>query len=438
MGLSDRTPAQPQQPSFAGVPLPGIEVTGASPDPEHALTTPFPPIARSPDGQPAGHPSTTSTTTDGKPLQHGGLASSQHDQHQHQQPRKAFPRLPLVPPLDNNPNLEHDYGYRADPSSILLRYPRTLVSHTQDFCELYNPPKDSFFWNLASTAVIGGVGTVSKIFMTFGAYTSLYNMQPFLNILYDKTRTRPILTVTNHMSTADDPLLWGALPWKCYKHPSKTIRYALGAQELCYFNKPVAAFFRFGQVVPVIRGNGIFQPAVDYAIEMLKSGKWVHVFPEGKVNQQQDLIRLKWGVGRVLMEYAGTPIPQGGQPFMDEQMPIVIPIYHLGMEEILKENPDGTSPIWPKMGLPLTIVFGKPIDFGPLIQDYKNGKIPEVEARIQITSRVWDAMEELHQVALKLHREQTEKAEKDQREKGQWWWIKPVGWGWWRSKDIDW
>ncbi|KAF9969024.1 hypothetical protein BGZ73_008819, partial [Actinomortierella ambigua] len=313
----------------------------------------------------------------------------------------AFPRLPLVPPPEKNPDLEHEYGYRADPSSILLRYPRTLVSHTQDFYELYNPPKNSFFWNLASTVVIGGVGTVSKIFMTFGAYTAVYNMQPFLNTLFDKTRTRPILTVTNHMST------------------------------------PVAAFFRFGQVVPIIRGNGIFQPAVDQAIEMLRSGQWVHVFPEGKVNQRQDLIRLKWGVGRVLMEYAGAPIPRGGQPFIDEQMPIVIPIYHLGMEEILKENPDGSSPVWPKMGLPLTIVFGKPIDFGPLIHDYKEGKIPEVEARVQITSRVWDAMEELHQVALKLHREQTAKAEKDQREKGQWWWVKPVGWGWWQSKDID-
>ena len=35
--------------------------------------------------------------------------------------------------------------------------------------------------------------------------------------------------------------------------------------------------------------------AVDYAIEKLNEGLWVHVFPEGRVNQTPNMLRLKWG-----------------------------------------------------------------------------------------------------------------------------------------------
>jgi hypothetical protein len=54
----------------------------------------------------------------------------------------------------------------------------------------------TLFFQLTSNskAVMSGVAAVSKIFMTFGSYTGVYNMNPFLKILYDPHRTRPILT----------------------------------------------------------------------------------------------------------------------------------------------------------------------------------------------------------------------------------------------------
>lgn len=36
-----------------------------------------------------------------------------------------------------------------------------------------------------------------------------------------------------------------------------------------------SAFFRNGQVLETFRGNGIFQPAVDTAIDKLNAGGWV-------------------------------------------------------------------------------------------------------------------------------------------------------------------
>ncbi|KAG0037540.1 hypothetical protein BGZ82_002359 [Podila clonocystis] len=305
--------------------------------------------------------------------------------------------------------------------------PEADVKAEQDFYALYNPP-DSKLWSIASTMVIASVAVISKTFMTFGAQTSVHNINSFLDVLCDPKRTRTI-----------------------------------------------GAFFQCGQVVPVVRGNGIFQPAVNESIRLLQQGKWVHVFPEGKVNQSSELIRLKWGIGRIILELAGPPVaadtnqststssPQTTHTcdsedtnnngndartwdqIKDTAMPLVVPIYHFGMDDILRLYPDNSSPVFPKWGLPLTIVFGEPIDFSEVMTAYKAGALDEVEARVRVTAQVHAALEQLRAVAQTLHEDQVRRMEdKRRRARSQSMlnvaralsWIRPVGWGWWQPPDM--
>lgn len=110
-------------------------------------------------------------------------------------------------------------------------------------------------------------------------------------------------------------------------------------------------------MLETFRGNGIFQAAIDTAIRKLNEGEWIHLFGEGKVNQttsseKHELLRFKWGVGRILME-AMKP-------------PVIIPMWLEGFDKMM---PEGRSAPWkflPRPGVKLSVTFGKPVDNGEI------------------------------------------------------------------------
>jgi monolysocardiolipin acyltransferase len=59
---------------------------------------------------------------------------------------------------------------------------------------------------------------------------------------------------------------------------------------------------------------------VEFCLDRLNEGSWTHVYPEGQVNEKKTDLRLKWGVGRLVADSNVTPV--------------VVPIYHLGMDEV--------------------------------------------------------------------------------------------------------
>lgn len=211
---------------------------------------------------------------------------------------------------------------------------------------------------LLSTAVIAATGLTCKAFLNSGLCSvTISNLAVLLDALQNQSRRKGqgLITVSNHLSTLDDPITWGILPSRCYMNPH-TIRWALGASDIMFTNPVFSAFFRNGQVIETFRGEGIFQPALDAAIDKLNQGHWVHLFGEGKVcqpprypqvNGVTHLQRFKWGVGRVVMEA--------------NVLPLIIPMWLTGFDKLMPEGRPFPSKYLPKLGVKLGVAFGDPI-----------------------------------------------------------------------------
>ncbi|EYU25684.1 hypothetical protein ABFS82_11G108700 [Erythranthe guttata] len=205
---------------------------------------------------------------------------------------------------------------------------------------------------------LGGVPR-KLIFMAAGAFsktvanllntTTVYNLETLLRHVRHRPPGVPLLTVANHMSTLDDPLMWG---FKDFPITDPELgRWVLAAEDICFKNPVLSYFFRIGKCIPITRGGGIYQEHMDEALDRLTDGAWVHTFPEGKVCQEDAPIRrLKWGTASLI---ARAPVT-----------PIVLPIFHRGFEKVMPENyMFGRRPPFPLCKKDIEIYIGEPIVF---------------------------------------------------------------------------
>ncbi|KAK7470978.1 Lyso-phosphatidylcholine acyltransferase [Stygiomarasmius scandens] len=209
-----------------------------------------------------------------------------------------------------------------------------------------------------SAATITAVGLTCKAFCTAGlASLSVHGLENLQAALHSERRLRQqgIVTVSNHISTLDDPVTWAALPASYYLK-SRLTRWTLGASDIMFTNPVFSTFFRYGQVLETFRGQGIYQPAVDTAIEKLDKGDWVHLYGEGKVNQPETyptkdgravLPRFKWGVGRILSSTVNTPT--------------IIPMWITGFDKLMPEGRPFPNKYLPRIGTRLSVTFGNPL-----------------------------------------------------------------------------
>ncbi|XP_017753198.1 PREDICTED: tafazzin homolog isoform X1 [Eufriesea mexicana] len=248
--------------------------------------------------------------------------------------------------------------------------------------KLRNPTS---LWNIASSITFVAVGIFSKIIIEWLNRTTVYNKHIFDRALNNRPKNVPLITVSNHHSCFDDPGIWATLDLKDMLNRRK-MRWSLAAHDICFTNFWHSYFFMLGKCIPVIRGDGVYQQAMDFCIEKLAAGDWVHVFPEGKINMLKENMRLKWGIGRLILESPVTPL--------------VIPIYHLGMDQVLPNE----YPYRLKIRKKVTMNYGKPIDFSELIKELRASNASEVEARKAITDRIQDELLKLKIITEELHK----------------------------------
>jgi len=245
---------------------------------------------------------------------------------------------------------------------------------------------DGVFWRLSSRIIISAVGFISKFILSVLNTTYAFNSHVLIDNLDSRPPQVPILTVANHASCFDDPGLWSILPFR-HVFNIDNIRWSLAAHNICFTNSVHSWFFARGKCIPVVRGAGVYQKAMDFSIQQLNRGQWVHIFPEGKVNENNEFIRFKWGVGRLVAE--------------SNHIPIIIPLWHVGMDTVLPN----VQPYRFRMGNKVVFNIGKPIDVKEVIQKARSMKADETTMRKMITDKIQAEMMILKRETEKLYSE---------------------------------
>ncbi|XP_013195999.1 tafazzin [Amyelois transitella] len=235
---------------------------------------------------------------------------------------------------------------------------------------LRNPGR---LWTCASSITVAVVGLFSKIIIEFLNKTTVYNREALCRAVSHRPRGVPLLTVSNHHSCFDDPGLWGVLDCMGLMRRSR-MRWSLAAHDICFTNALHSCFFALGKCVPVVRGAGVHQPAIDFCVERLSLGEWVHIFPEGRVNVEKEHIRFKWGVGRLVAEAARAPL--------------IVPVWHEGLDQVLPNQ----EPYLLKFRKRVFLHVGEPIQISHLLERLRSSNASEEETRKAITDRIQDEL----------------------------------------------
>ena len=152
--------------------------------------------------------------------------------------------------------------------------------------------------------VVRSIGSVSRAFMA-GAVTTRVDGRDALTAALARPAGVPLITVSNHETALDDPLVVSALlPDGGVLTNPEGLRWTLCATDRCFTSTLAAAFFRAGKVLPVARGAGLAQPGMAAAEGRLAAGEWVHVFPEGTRSRDGALRPARKGVGRLAVAAA--------------------------------------------------------------------------------------------------------------------------------------
>jgi len=212
--------------------------------------------------------------------------------------------------------------------------------------------KSSLFSKMLRKLVLSTVTLGSKFVMEVMNETKVYNSEKLSREILLRSPGRPLITVANHTSTVDDPMLLAAItPWSLLTSPSAS-RWGWCAQEFCFTNPIVSAFFTLGKVFAVRRGGGLYQPAMSEAMAHMQSGHWMHVFPEGKCDQDgKGVSELRWGIGKLIADSSVRPV--------------VVPFVHRGMERVM---PFGS--MIPKSGHKVRVLVGDPIQFDDIFDRF--------------------------------------------------------------------
>jgi monolysocardiolipin acyltransferase len=142
-----------------------------------------------------------------------------------------------------------------------------------------NLKQPSLFWRTASQATLLGTAVLCRAFLYGLNKTEVHGFAAFYDLLRSRDdptkRERGLLTVSNHVSVMDDPIIWGTLPLSGHRFGSpQKIRWGFGSHDICFTGAFRSQFFTLGQVLPTHRSahsqfGGPYQYTMTEAIRLL-------------------------------------------------------------------------------------------------------------------------------------------------------------------------
>ncbi|XP_059640023.1 N-acylphosphatidylethanolamine synthase isoform X2 [Cornus florida] len=121
--------------------------------------------------------------------------------------------------------------------------------------------------------VIAAVGACGKAVANLLNSTTVHNADTLIRLVRSRPPGVPLITVSNHMSTLDDPVMWGFKGFPIAD--AKLARWVLAAEDICFKNTIYSYIFRLGKCIPITRGGGIYQEHMNEALDRLSDGEWV-------------------------------------------------------------------------------------------------------------------------------------------------------------------
>ncbi|KAG7576135.1 Phospholipid/glycerol acyltransferase [Arabidopsis thaliana x Arabidopsis arenosa] len=210
--------------------------------------------------------------------------------------------------------------------------------------------EESALFRMLQAVAVPLIGNACHVFMNGFNRVQVYGLEKLHDALLNRPKNKPLVTVSNHVASVDDPFVIASLLPPKLLLDARNLRWTLCATDRCFKNPVTSAFFRSVKVLPVSRGEGIYQQGMDIAISKLNSGGWVHIFPEGSRSRDggKTMGSAKRGIGRLILDA--------------DTLPMVVPFVHTGMQDIM---PVGASV--PRIGQTVTVIIGDPIHFNDIL-----------------------------------------------------------------------